>query len=132
MELVLKIPQGKPPFVGILFAVTHEAAALNADLVINHRHKNYKLIFEVVGTHLNLRLICEDLVTVRFYNHIKFSPEKLKSWLYIIYSKKVTVINFGHITTVKDKHELVKTTPQSKNFVLKVIHCQLLSDNNSL
>ena len=127
MELVLKLPKGKPPFIGILFQSATEAEKLNSDLVVDHRYLNYKIIFEIIADHLNIRLICEELVTVRFYNHVVYDPEKLKSWLYVLKTGKTTSVNFSHLILKDNKHTLVKAYQQKIYFVLKVANCKVLT-----
>lgn len=127
MELILLLPNGKPPFIGVLFYFPEQAAVTNADLAIDHKKKEFWIVLETYKKHLNLRLICNDLVSVRFYNHLKYDPEKLKSWLYVVSANKSTLVNFSQLIVMNEKLSVVKTSPKNISFVLKVKKCEVHS-----
>lgn len=130
MELVLLLPKGKPPFIGVLFYFPEQAAVTNADLVIEHKKKEYWIVLETFKKHLNLRLICNDLVSVRFYNHLKYDPDKLKSWLYVVAANKSTLVNFSQLVIANEKLTVVKTSPKNVSFVLKIKKCEVQSSKD--
>lgn len=119
-NVVFLLPNNKPPFIGVM-----AEGVLNADLILEHSNKGFRIILEYYKPTLNLRLICQEIVTVRFYNDLIHDPEKLRSWLYMIqYSP---TINFGHVTTDSNgKLKLQNTSPGSKKFVLKIDKVELM------
>lgn len=66
MELVLKLPAAKPPFIGILFESPNwmMASELNSDLISKKESRACKIVIEVLRRDLNLRLISEEKVSV--------------------------------------------------------------------
>ncbi len=124
MELVLKLPKGKPPFVGVLFEQEYHGADMNVDLYKTHGNRAYKLVLEPIKTKINLRLICEEIVTVRFYNGLKYNHERLNDWIYL--TKNTSAYTFGHVVFREDKHFSVRVHPGGKPFVLKVESFELL------
>lgn len=124
MELVLKLPKGKPPFVGVLFEQEYQGADLNLDLYKAHGHRPYKLVLEPIKLRIHLRLICEDIVTVRFYNGLKYDLQRLNDWMYL--TKKAKLFTFGHVVFRDDKHYPVRIHPGNKPFALKVESLELL------
>lgn len=73
---------------------------------------------------MNLRLICEEIVTVRFYNGLKYNHERLIDWIYL--TKNAKAITFGHVVLNEDKHHPVRVHPGGRPFVLKVESFELL------
>ena len=124
MELVLKLPKGKPPFVGVLFELEYHGADMNVDLYRTHGNRPYKLILEPNKKQINLRLICEEIVTVRFYNSLKYNNERLNDWVYL--TKNAKAFTFGHVVFKEDKHHPVRIHPGGKPFVLKVESFELI------
>ncbi len=127
MNLALKVPKGKAPFIGVESG-EHVAGDTNKDLVLDHSEKEYKIVLEHTRTRLHLRLICEELVTVRFYESLQFDPGKLKDWLYI--TRKSTQFNFGHIYVKGNTDFIARVYPEKKTFVLKVINVEFVTDEN--
>jgi hypothetical protein len=68
-DLIVKLPKGKPPFIGILFSTETEANTLNQELVNDFKYRPYRIILEPLRDFINLRLVCEEIVVVKFYNH---------------------------------------------------------------
>lgn len=127
-ELVLKLPKDKPPFIGLLFSSATDAEKLNEDLVLEHKNKSYKILLEPLKGVISLRLICEEIVTVRFYNNIKCNPEKLSSWLYL--TKNVKRFNFSHVARdYKIYDKLVVAKPKYKLFVLSIESVKLITED---
>ncbi|MGZ7043633.1 MAG: hypothetical protein ACXVHT_01300 [Methanobacterium sp.] len=124
----MKLPKDKPPFIGILFERDWEGQKLNCDLVEESKHHIYSLEFEICNGHLNLRLMCPDILTVRIYAHLKYDPEKFKAWLYMV--KKASTYNFGHVFSVKDQHVLLKSYNKKYNFVLKANKCSVVEEQD--
>lgn len=128
MELVLKIPRDKPPFIGILFPqyLTHDAKKENTDLIYPHNTSPCRIILEPLKEELNIRLICEEKVTVRFYSHIKYNPTKLKDWLYL--TQKATKFNFAHLDIEYDRHIVLKELGSKRNIIFHIESVRLISE----
>ncbi|MCC6370216.1 MAG: hypothetical protein IT236_04345 [Bacteroidia bacterium] len=120
MRLVLKLPQNKPPFIGILFEneETIRGEKLHTEIVERYPHCTYEIVFEHTRTALNLRLLCQERVMVYFYNHLGFDAENLKSWLY--FTREAQAFTFGHIERVFDKDKLILSLPLRKKFFVNV------------
>ncbi|MCC6371142.1 MAG: hypothetical protein IT236_09070 [Bacteroidia bacterium] len=127
MELVLKLPKGKPPFIGVLFGVEqqHSGEKMHADMVQKYGRANYRIVLEHTPSALNMRLICEEHVVVYFYNHLSYDAERLKSWLYI--TKHNTLFNFGHVGKLTNNHQLLLSMPERKKFFVKVISVEFIT-----
>ncbi len=115
MKLVLKLPKGKAPFIGIHFDDESEGQKLHAEMVDEHRMKEYEVYIEVMDDHLNLRVACRETVNVYFYNNLFIEAEKLTSWIYM--TKHSTEFTFGHIFTHLDKDTLIKTRLRNPFFL---------------
>lgn len=125
MELVLKMPKGKAPFMGILFEIEREGERLHADIVEKYQNESFEVVLEHTKQVLNLRLICKEKVMVYFYNHLRVDANKLNSWLYL--TKDCKAFTFGHINRLLDKDKLVLSHPSRKRFVVNVISCRLVA-----
>lgn len=125
MELVFKLPKGKIPFIGVIFQNLYESATLNQDLVNSFKNSNYKIVMEQIKSEINLRLICEEHLLVRFYNGLKYDKMKLDAWLYL--TQKSQQFNFSHLVKEGDKEIVVKTLKNQKLFVLKVENCHIIT-----
>jgi len=122
-RVVFLLPKNKPPFIGVV-----AEGILNADLILEHSKKQYRIILEYYKPTLNLRLICQEIVTVRFYNDLQHDPEKFRSWMYMI--RFAPYVNFGHVTFDSNgKLKLQTTSPGSKNFKLKIDKVELIENN---
>lgn len=127
MELILKLPEGKPPFIGVLFDKAEEAELMNQDLVLQHKGRRFRIVLETLKQFVNLRLVCEEMVNVRFYNHLKYRPDELRSWLYIISANKASYVNFSQLCRQKEKLVVARTAQKNQQFVLKVQRCEVLA-----
>ncbi len=125
MDLVLKLPKGKLPFIGILFEHESVGGRMYSEIIERYPFKEYRVVIENIGNTINLRLICEETTTVYFYNHLGFDAEKLRSWLYL--TKHQKEFNFGHVFNQIDKHQIVKSSPSLKKFFIKVVGCSFIT-----
>jgi hypothetical protein len=126
MELVLMLPENKPPFIGICFGRLGDEL-INQDLIFDHRKRTYSIIIEAFERHMNLRLVCKEIVTVRFYNHVAYDPAQLKSWLYVIAADQNKYCMFAHLVGSKGNMRIATTTPGSLKFALRVKSCSLFT-----
>ena len=124
LELVLKMPKGKAPFIGILFEIERDGAKLHAEVMERYQNEAYEVVMEHTQRVLNLRLICKEKVLVCFYNHLKVDTAKLNSWLYL--TKDCKAFTFGHIIRELDRERLVLSHPSRKKFFVKVSSCKLV------
>jgi hypothetical protein len=125
-DLVLLLPPDEPPLIGVSMS-RHDAETLNNDLILEHANRNYKIVLEPHKDKLNVRLICEEIVSVRFYDQCKCSAEKLKSWLYVLQYKKHCVVNFAQLFFDNGKLEVAMTAKLSKRFVLKISKIEVIT-----
>ncbi|MGZ3900215.1 MAG: hypothetical protein ACXVNM_07495 [Bacteroidia bacterium] len=128
-ELVLKIPAGKPPFIGVLFSGDdlYRPAKLNAGWVNNYQNSNYKLFLEPVKDKINLRLLEDSIGCNCVYQGLKYNPEQLFKFLAL--TKNAREIKFGHIVPKQDGYAIVKTITNNRNFVLRIDQLKLLVEH---
>jgi hypothetical protein len=127
MELVLLLPDKKPPFVGVLYAEKDKRAYLNHDLIHVHGDIAFNLLFEAMQQHVNIQISCEPVKIMRNYTHLKYDPQLLKEWLNGVQVSKATYIVFSQLIQKNGKMEPIKTQYANKPFRLVIQNCQLLS-----
>lgn len=124
MELVLKNPKDKPPFIGILFddQSTFSERQRNRDFIDDYkkgwvrRETEFNIQFETFTTHVNIQLFCSNPISIRVYEKVKYNPAKLEEWWRA--NRFIRIFNFGHIESNNNKHEVIKTEPKMNLFVL--------------
>lgn len=134
MELVLKQPIGKLPFIGVLFEKEFEASKVNQFLVQPEKVVYYKILLELLGDvreelYINLTLRHEE-------TNFKFTYEKLKYDIFDAHNKlkwlentrNADLFNFGHIINKHGNHQLVKTLSTHNHFVLKVDEIKMFTE----
>jgi hypothetical protein len=126
MELILKQPPGKPPFIGILFNKEYEASKLNQAQVQVNNLFYFKVILEPIGTELNLTIKLDEWLFKYTYEGLNYDPDKLKRFLFDTMGAEV--YNFGHVVLKNDAHLLVKTLSTQSYFVLRVKELKLLME----
>lgn len=119
MELVFKLPEGKLPFIGIAFEESEirQACTLNRDLIDLKETAQFSGSV-VFGSLLEFRLVSDSPYNLRVYKGLKFKENDLKVFKHL--TARQREFNFGHVLNKFDRHELVKTLPGRKNFVLKL------------
>jgi hypothetical protein len=121
LELVLKMPAGKPPFIGILFKgqrVEHKAAQIHEHWANFHKDAEYNIILEPRDRWMNIRLVNRSLKCDCLYADIKYKPDVLQRFLAV---NKGKVYNFSNlILDDEGKHKVVRTWSKKELFVLKV------------
>jgi hypothetical protein len=128
MELVLKLPKGKPPFIGIEFPNEFNGQRANTDLVNNYKESKYRLLLEPTEKGLTITLSSHDLATPRVYKNIGFNAGKLKNWLN--YVGGAPHINFGHVYIEHNAHKIVFVFGTRRNFVLKVTNIEITAKDS--
>lgn len=101
MKLILKLPNGKPPFIGIEFEKQWQGEKENKDLLLEHTNIVYSLLVEPAQSGINIRLICDSPLVIRFYHQVQYNIESFKRWHF--HAQNYHSINFGH--TYKDHSE---------------------------
>lgn len=124
MELILKRPKNKPPFIGILFKDEYEASTLNQSWVNSYKDSLYTITFEPEGKDLTLRFSLDGYGLNYRYKNLKHDSEKFFRFMYE--TKTHGRFNFAHLILVKDKHVVVSTTVNRALFVLGVKKVSLL------
>ncbi len=113
MEMLFKLPEGKPPFIGVVFD-TVEEAMLNKDL-LEMKTSKFSIMKESYDLHkLSFRLISDNPINIRLYNNIKMDLKAFKAWRGCSHRQ----LNFGHVVMVSNKPEVVRI--DKKLFVLKI------------
>lgn len=118
MELIFKLPENKPPFLGILFEDMRQAVTLNQDLVNRRKDAIYSISIEPVGRLLNLRLSAQEPYDVRFYHNLSCDFKKMEAWL--LQARQSKACNFSHVVKELNHHMVVKTLQDRKLWVLKI------------
>lgn len=119
MQLIFKLPEGKPPFIGIRFKETElsKALTLNQDFVNENKNHSFNASINL-GDILCLNLIREDPYKWVRYEGLTYDLHKLK--VFRNFTRDARVYNFGHVLDKFGKDELVKTLQEMKPFVLKL------------
>jgi hypothetical protein len=119
MKLIVKLPEGKPPFIGVRFNNSWNAAKTNEDLIEDHHKDIYQVKFVIKKHTLTLQLNCKERSIHRYYKDLEFEPEKLKRWMQI--TEGLSGFNFGHTFINGTKEEVGRFSHDLKRlYVLKV------------
>ena len=124
MELILKQPENKPPFIGILFTNIFEAERKNESMVKGYPECSFNLSMEPITAAINLILQPDTFSTQFSYTGVKYHYEALKKFLEATAGSPT--YNFGHIIKPLDTHEVVRTRSQRKLFVVKLKSIKLI------
>ena len=121
LQLVLKQPEGKLPFIGILFSNEYVGARENQRMVNEYGNSLYKLEFrpiknEVTKIDIIISQYVHDLKGE--YKDVAMDAEKLKRFLAFNYNAKY--FNFGHIGIKQNKHYPLRTSSKGSIWVLKL------------
>lgn len=118
MELTLKMPNKKPPFIGIVFTSVREAASLHEDLVNKPIDGLYQLTFIGSSKGIKVRISCDKAKHFFIYDQVKYDPVQLENFLYI--NRKCQDYNFGHILRDFERDTLVCTRERYIPFLIKI------------
>lgn len=115
MELIFKLPAGKPPFVGILFKENEirKAATLNKQFI---GHVCTMSIF--AGSKARVHIGCNDPWMIAVYTDIDWNMHHAK--VFWNQADRCRAFNFGHVLQRFNKHEIITTLPERKNFVIQL------------
>ena len=102
MELILKTPVGKQPFIGILFNNEYEASKLNqAQVQVNNLYY-FNIILEPKGKTLDLTLKLDEWLFTYKYENLTYNPDELKR--FVFNNMGCEIYNFGHIINKYGNH----------------------------
>ncbi len=119
MELALKLPKGKLPFIGIVFHSVREACRLNEHLINEPKDKIYTLTFlQPNKDGVEIRVRSENGKDYVIYQRVKCNPVQLENFMFM--TNRFQDFNFGHILRDFDRDIIVKTNELGKPFVLKL------------
>ncbi len=128
VKLIVKLPKDKLPFIGILYNSIYKAESENQDLVIDHKHLNYRVKFEFAGSGINLYLSSEDKLIQREYRNREYDPLKLKVWFQN--TNKASNFNFSHLMDNYGQESVVRTLQNvNKLFLLKVNSYEIITED---
>ena len=129
MKLVVKLPKGKLPFIGILLPKNNlDSQKFNQDLILDYKYASYRIVFEFIRSHVNIKLISDESLIVRFYNKLEYNPEKLRAWFYLTNNAKE--FNFSQIVLENGKEVVQRTYERKVLFVLKVNKYEIATGNS--
>ena len=111
MELFFKIPEGKPPFIGVIFE-NSEQAELNKDL-LEYPTTKFSIMVEAVGNDSMSFRLCSDK-EMRRYEKVKMDYKAYKKWRAYSHLK----MNFAHILLIHDQPVVVKIN--KKLFIIQI------------
>ena len=120
IEIVFKQPEGKLPFIGLLYSNAYNGKTDNQDIVNSYKNYTYKLDIEPLKqvNRVNIHLHQPGMNLKAEYKDVSVNFEKLKKFLTINFNAKF--FNFGHITVSRNAHELLRTSINSEFWVLKL------------
>ncbi|MBK7666666.1 MAG: hypothetical protein IPJ32_04555 [Sphingobacteriaceae bacterium] len=111
MELFFKLPEGKPPFIGVIFE-NSEQAELNKDL-LEYPNAKFSILVEAESNNsMTFRLSTDKLV--RRYEKVKMDYSAYKKWRAYSHLK----MNFAHILLIHDQPVVVKIN--KKLFIIQI------------
>jgi hypothetical protein len=121
MELVLKMPKGKHPFIGVRYNLAKDANSLNQELVggglytlhVTPRHRKHdaRTLFEVL-----IELRSSDQKKTKVYIPY-YNPEEFKEWYKAV--RSYIHFNFGQVYSEKGEDRIARTE-SGKPFVVKI------------
>jgi hypothetical protein len=124
MELELKVPKGKLPFVGIRFNNSFAAVSTHKEMVDLFKKTALKMRLERAGDRLFVRLISDSPNREYRYTQVVYDWSKLQIFLAV----PTKEWNFGHIINVNGRDQVVKTIPDNKVFTVKLDDIQILHE----
>jgi hypothetical protein len=90
-RVITKLPEGKPPFIGIVFS-SQESALTNSPWLFQNKLSNYTLHAHEAYGRLTLEIQDANCVRVGYYRMQEYDSKEYKLWR--AYTNKE--INFGH------------------------------------
>lgn len=116
MELELKVPKDKLPFIGIRFNDAFAAVHTNKEMVELYRKHNFTMTAEYAGGRLNIRIAIDSPLRIWHYNGVKFDKSKLQ----IFMALPTKQWNFGHVIDVNGRDQVIRTIPKNEVFSVRI------------
>lgn len=120
-ELLLLLPEGKPPFLGII----HEdldLCKLKLEFLSTYEEKEIFVSFNRDRINLRVQMTSRDVV--RFYSQLVYNRTELILWLDAI--KNSDNINFGHLRRVEGKPQILLAPKTNQPFYFTVTKLYVL------
>lgn len=126
-DLVLKIPKGKIPFIGVLYTGQGHALAHNQDLIDKAQYKGAEYRLELEFNHAgkaNLKLICEEHIILRRFNTLNVDAALFNRWWELV--QGYPSFNFGQVALEFDKHVIMRTAVSQQPIVFRIHELKVL------
>jgi hypothetical protein len=105
MELVMKLPKDKPPYIGVVFTDDYAAASKNKTCANDHKDVFFSLlIIPKSRNRVDIKLIGESKGE---YTDVRCNVDALIRFLYM--TRNVKQYNFGHVVLKGTEHVVAKT-----------------------
>lgn len=118
LGLIIKFPERKPPFLGVVYPSSFVASRTNQSWVNTYGSLNFQLRFEPDYGLLKITLSQSELGEKYDYPITIFDEKKVRD--FVLKAKNLKQINFGHVIEKEDEHIVVKTSVGNKLWVLKI------------
>ncbi len=115
MELVLKLPKNKPPFIGVLFNYELDAVTKNKDWAENSNPFTYDLILEP-SQKLFITLAKDSHFSDRY--EVNYDPITLLKFLH--HTKTSQAFTFGHLYLKSGAITIPRTRAQNAKLLFKI------------
>lgn len=115
MELVLKIPKTKPPFIGVLFNFENDAVTKNKGLVEHDADFDFDMILEP-SQKLYIKLIRDSHFSERY--EVNYDPVELLKFLH--HTRESKRFSFGHLLLKEGNLVVPKTRAWNKLLLFKI------------
>src|ERR1043165_5384368 len=105
MELVMKLPKDKPPYIGVVFTDDYAAASKHKDAPNTYKDGFYDLqIIFKSRNRIDIKLMgaCNG-----FYEDVRCNVDALIRFLYM--TREATHYNFGHVVLKGNEHVAART-----------------------
>lgn len=115
MELVLKIPKGKPPFIGVLFHTKEQACSKNSVFLPDNESFEHELVMDP-SQRLSITLFYRFGFSEKY--EVDYNPVTLLKFLH--HTKDCASFTFGHLYMASGKMTVAKTNGKEKPLLFKI------------
>lgn len=126
LELITKLPEGKPPYIGIVFEESWKGESLNKIWPETYGKDWYQLRFEVKRDYLELTLK-SNIADRCKYQIQNFNLSKLR--FFIEQTRNIPQINFGHLTIWKGQYRQLRTSVNQARWLLGVNKIEFVAEH---
>lgn len=115
-HLFLKIPDGKPPFIGVAYEANNNfGSQTNTDL-LKYKNKEVSLVIRRSPLTLEIIVMIKGFYHTYGYCNVSYSPGEFDAWLRACKDSKN--INFGHVQKFEFGHVLCHTNGNPQPFFI--------------